>query len=103
MDDPIEIALRKKKDSSMRVAIQQVKDGAAQAAISAGNTGALMAIARYLVHPSPYTNVINLQRWAFEDLRVAPYPEARVFKSIAHSVCDQLPDRTRLVLWTSAS
>src|SRR3982751_847597 len=49
MDDPIEIALRKKKDSSMRVAIQQVKDGAAQAAMSAGNTGALMAIARYLL------------------------------------------------------
>src|SRR3954464_5816395 len=49
MDDPIEIALRKKKDSSMRVAIQQVKDGSAQAAISAGNTGALMAIARYLL------------------------------------------------------
>jgi glycerol-3-phosphate acyltransferase PlsX len=49
MDDPIEIALRKKKDSSMRVAIQQVKDGTAQAAVSAGNTGALMAIARYLL------------------------------------------------------
>jgi phosphate acyltransferase len=49
MDDPIEVALRKKKDSSMRVAIQQVKDGAANAAISAGNTGALMAIARYLL------------------------------------------------------
>ena len=49
MDDPIEVALRKKKDSSMRVAIQQVKDGAADAAVSAGNTGALMAIARYLL------------------------------------------------------
>lgn len=49
MDDPLEVALRKKKDSSMRVAIQQVKDGAAQAAVSAGNTGALMAIARYLL------------------------------------------------------
>ncbi|HYP84741.1 phosphate acyltransferase PlsX [Variovorax sp.] len=49
MDDPIEIALRKKKDSSMRLAIAQVKDGAAQAAVSAGNTGALMAIARYLL------------------------------------------------------
>jgi glycerol-3-phosphate acyltransferase PlsX len=49
MDDPIEVALRKKKDSSMRVAIQQVKEGAAQAAVSAGNTGALMAIARYLL------------------------------------------------------
>ena len=49
MDDPVEVALRRKKDSSMRVAIQQVKDGAAQAAVSAGNTGALMAIARYLL------------------------------------------------------
>ena len=49
MDDAIEVALRKKKDSSTRVAIQQVKDGAAQAAVSAGNTGALMAVARYLL------------------------------------------------------
>lgn len=49
MDDPIEVALRRKKDSSMRVAIAQVKDGAAQAAVSAGNTGALMAIARYVL------------------------------------------------------
>jgi phosphate acyltransferase len=49
MDDPIEIALRRKKDSSMRVAIEQVKSGAAQAVVSAGNTGALMAIARYVL------------------------------------------------------
>ncbi len=49
MDDPLEMALRRKKDSSMRVAIQQVKNGAAQAAVSAGNTAALMAISRYLL------------------------------------------------------
>jgi phosphate acyltransferase len=49
MDDSVEVALRKKKDSSMRVAIQQVRDGNAQAAVSAGNTGALMALARYLL------------------------------------------------------
>ncbi len=49
MDDAVEVALRRKKDSSMRVAIQQVKDGTAQAAVSAGNTGALMAIARYVL------------------------------------------------------
>ena len=49
MDDPIEIALRRKKNSSMRVAINQVRDGVAQAAVSAGNTGALMAIARYVL------------------------------------------------------
>jgi len=49
MDDAVEVALRRKKDSSMRVAIQQVRDGNAQAAVSAGNTGALMALARYLL------------------------------------------------------
>ncbi|MFZ9373855.1 MAG: phosphate acyltransferase PlsX [Burkholderiaceae bacterium] len=49
MDDPVEVALRKKRDSSMRIAVQQVKDGAAQAAVSAGNTGALMALSRYLL------------------------------------------------------
>ncbi len=48
MDDAIEVALRRKRDSSMRVAIQQVKDGA-HACVSAGNTGALMALARYLL------------------------------------------------------
>lgn len=49
MDDPLEVALRRKKDSSMRVAIAQVKEGKAQAVVSAGNTGALMAISRYLL------------------------------------------------------
>jgi glycerol-3-phosphate acyltransferase PlsX len=48
-DDSIEVALRKKKDSSMRVAIEQVKDQSADAVVSAGNTGALMAISRYLL------------------------------------------------------
>jgi glycerol-3-phosphate acyltransferase PlsX len=49
MDDPVEIALRRKKDSSMRIALSQVKDGSADACVSAGNTGALMALARYLL------------------------------------------------------
>jgi glycerol-3-phosphate acyltransferase PlsX len=49
MDDPLEVALRRKKDSSMRVAIEQVKDGKASACVSAGNTGALMAISRYVL------------------------------------------------------
>ena len=55
MDDPVEVALRRKKDSSMRVAISQLKaaDEAtpprAQACVSAGNTGALMAVARYVL------------------------------------------------------
>src|SRR5471032_2861336 len=49
MDDPLEVALRRKKDSSMRVAIEQVKNGVAQACVSAGNTGALMAVSRYVL------------------------------------------------------
>ncbi len=49
MDDPIEVALRRKKDSSMRVAVELVKDGGAHACVSAGNTGALMAVSRYVL------------------------------------------------------
>ena len=49
MDDPVEVALRKKRDSSMRVALSLVKDGAADGCVSAGNTGALMAVSRYLL------------------------------------------------------
>ncbi len=49
MDDSVEIALRKKKDSSMRVAVNLVKEGRADACVSAGNTGALMAISRYVL------------------------------------------------------
>ena len=46
-------AVRKKKDSSMRVAINLVKDGRAQAAVSAGNTGALMATAKFVLKTVP--------------------------------------------------
>ena len=53
MDDSIEIALRRKKDSSMRVAIAQVQDGSVNACVSAGNTGALMALSRYLLKTLP--------------------------------------------------
>ena len=48
MDDPVEVALRKKRDSSMRVAINQLSVGA-HACVSAGNTGALMAVSRYVL------------------------------------------------------
>jgi glycerol-3-phosphate acyltransferase PlsX len=49
MEDPLAQALRSKKDSSMRVAIDLVKQGRAQACVSAGNTGALMATARFVL------------------------------------------------------
>ena len=53
MDDPPAIAMRNKKDSSMRVAIDLVKTGVANACISAGNTGALMAISRFVLKMLP--------------------------------------------------
>ena len=53
MDESPAIALRSKKDSSMRVAINLVKDGEAQACVSAGNTGALMAKARFVLKMLP--------------------------------------------------
>ena len=46
-------ALRNKKDSSMRVAINLVKEGVASACVSAGNTGALMAIAKFVLKTIP--------------------------------------------------
>ena len=53
MDEAPQLALKNKKDSSMRVAINQVKEGKAQAAVSAGNTGALMATARFVLKTIP--------------------------------------------------
>lgn len=49
MDDPLSSAMRNKKDSSMRVAINLVKTGEANGCVSAGNTGALMAISRFVL------------------------------------------------------
>jgi glycerol-3-phosphate acyltransferase PlsX len=53
MDEPPAQAMRYKKDSSMRVAIDLVKSGEAQACVSAGNTGALMAISRFVLKTIP--------------------------------------------------
>lgn len=49
MDEPVASALRGKKDSSMRIVAELVKSGGANAAVSAGNTGALMAISRFVL------------------------------------------------------
>ena len=49
MDEDIRSAIRNKKNSSMRVAIDLVKSGAADACVSAGNTGALMGTAKFVL------------------------------------------------------
>ena len=68
MDDLPSHALRTKKNSSMRVALNLVKEGQAQACVSAGNTGALMATARYVLkmlpgidRPAICTSIPNMQ------------------------------------------
>jgi glycerol-3-phosphate acyltransferase PlsX len=53
MDEAVASALRTKKDSSMRVMADLVKDGTAEAGLSAGNTGALMAISRFVLKTLP--------------------------------------------------
>jgi len=53
MDDSPALTLRNKKDSSMRVAVNLVKSGEANACVSAGNTGALMAISRFVLKMLP--------------------------------------------------
>ncbi len=53
MDESPQSALKNKKDSSMRIAINLVKSGEASACVSAGNTGALMATARYVLKTLP--------------------------------------------------
>jgi len=53
MDESPQSALKNKKNSSMRVAINLVKNGDAQACVSAGNTGALMATARFVLKMLP--------------------------------------------------
>jgi len=53
MDESVASALRGKRDSSMRVALNLVKNGEAQVCVSAGNTGALMAISRFVLKMLP--------------------------------------------------
>lgn len=67
MDDKPREAIRRKKDSSMRLAIDLVHDGRACAAVSAGNTGALTAIAHFVLRTLP-----GVERAAI----IAPIPAA---------------------------
>ena len=49
MDEAVREAIRRKKDSSLRKAIDLVASGEAQACVSAGNTGALMGMAHFVI------------------------------------------------------
>jgi hypothetical protein len=64
----------------------------------AGKASLPAPIRSRLVRTSPDTNVLNLQRWAIEELDVMPYPETRVDRAIAKSICHDLRDPAQLVL-----
>jgi hypothetical protein len=86
-------------DSYLSAALYSGNLTEAQIYLSDAGAAALpAAVKSRAVHTSPNTNVVNLQRWAIEDLNVSPYPESRVYKAIARQVCDNLGDPTQLVL-----
>lgn len=111
MDELPSQALRSKKDSSMRVAINLVKEGIAHACVSAGNTGALMATARYVLKTLPgvdrpaiisalptmkgHTHVLDLG--ANVDCRAEQLFQFGVMGSVLVSAVDNLP-RPRVAL-----
>ncbi len=64
----------------------------------AGRASLPPAISAHVVRSSDNTHVLNVQRWAIEDLNVMPYPETRVYRDIAKRVCARLNDPRQLVL-----
>jgi hypothetical protein len=64
----------------------------------AGRDSLPASIADHAVRSSENTHVLNVQRWAIEDLNVMPYPETRVYRAIAKHVCSNLRDPSQLVL-----
>ena len=82
MDEPPAQALRYKKDSSMRVAVTSVKSGEAHACVSAGNTGALMAISRFVLKTLPASTGRDRHRAAehaaHQHLRAGPRRQRRL-------------------------
>ena len=86
-------------DSYLSAALYSGNLTEAQIYLSDAGAAALpVAIKSRTVRTSPNTNVLNLQRWAVEDLNVSPYPETRVYKAIGRSVCSKLGDPSQLVL-----
>jgi phosphate acyltransferase len=75
--------LRQGRDTSMRLAIDAVKDGRASAAVSAGNTGALMALAKFILKTLP-----GIERPAIASLMPTRRSETVVLDLGANTECD---------------
>jgi glycerol-3-phosphate acyltransferase PlsX len=114
MDEEPAAALRSKKDSSMRVAINLVKEGKAHACVSAGNTGALMATARFVLKMLPGVdrpaivstfpthkankNMRMLDLGANVDSRAESLVQFAVMGSVLASAIDNIPNPTVYLL-----
>jgi hypothetical protein len=86
-------------DSYLSAALYSGNLTEAQIYISdAGMASVPAAVRTRTVHTSPNTNVLNIQRWAIEDLNVMPYPETRAYKAIGRSVCRDVRAPGQLVL-----
>lgn len=106
MDESPTQALRNKKDSSMRVAINMVKEGSAEACVSAGNTGALMAIAHFVLKtikgvdrpaiistlPAYGKNMRMLDLGANVDSSASNLVQFAIMGSVLASALDNLPN-----------
>jgi len=69
--------------------------------IYASDTGMPALPARlqsWFVHSTADTNILNIQRWAVEDLDVMPYPETRVYKDVVRQLCGQTGRPSQIVL-----
>ena len=86
-------------DSNLSAALYSGNLTEAQIYISdPGMASVPAALRSRLVHTSPNTNVLNIQRWAIEDLNVLPYPETRAYKAIGRSLCHDVRAPGQLVL-----
>lgn len=86
-------------DSYLSAALYSGNLTEAQIYISdAGMASVPSAVRSRTVHTSPNTNILNIQRWAIEDLNVMPYPETRAYKAVARSVCGNVRQAGQLVL-----
>ena len=68
MEDSPSHAFRRKKESSLHVAARLVRDGKAEALVSAGNTGAVMTVARFVIGTLPSVDRPALA-WAFPNMK----------------------------------
>ena len=87
MDESPALALKRKKDSSMRVAINLVKEGKALAAVSSGNTGALMATAKFVLKTVP-----GIDRPAIISSMPCPDPSQTIYMLDLGANVDSTPE-----------